>query len=231
MLALSLWLACATLAEPAAPPDAPPPEAAAAPAPEATPVAAPVPPGEAAPASDTGTIVAGPDAAEAEPVPAAFQLTGFLPSDRIAVDAVLDLGTTFDSLDGGVDVHLRYRGFLAGVIVGGTRWSSNSEQLEWTRTLGLEAGYAWAPARLRLEGAVGYGRATDRREPASGSEQSTGDFLRVRAAADWVVAGGEGWRVAAGAGVFWRTVQGLSWSPPDHQEFGIGLRLCGEVGW
>src|SRR5512137_954385 len=229
MLPLSLWLACAALAEAPAPPAPSPPAEAAAPAPAAAPVAAPVPPGDAAPAPDAGTVVAGP--APAEPAPPAFVLTGFLPSDRIAVDAVLTLGTTFDSLDGGVDAHLRYRGFLAGVIVGGTRWSGNSESLEWTRTLGLEAGYAWSPARLRLEGAVGYGRATERREPAGGPEQSTGDFLRVRAAADWVVAGGEGWRVAAGAGVFWRTVQGLSWSPPDHQEFGIGLRLCGEVGW
>jgi hypothetical protein len=227
MLPLSLWLACAALAEPPAPPAPTPPAQAAAPAPEATPVAAPVPLGDAAP--DAGTVVAGP--APAEPAPPAFVLTGFLPSDRIAVDAVLTLGTTFDSLDGGVDAHLRYRGFLAGVIVGGTRWSSNSESLEWTRTLGLEAGYAWSPRRLRLEGAVGYGRATDRREPAGGSEQSTGNFLRVRVAADWVLAGGEGWRVSAGAGVSWRNVQGLSWAPSDHQEVGIGLRLAGEMGW
>jgi hypothetical protein len=227
MLALSLWLTCAALGDPPVVAAAPPVEVAA---------PAPVPEPPAAFAIDAqGVAVVKDQPAPPEPRPAETTsrsvLTGFLPADRPAVSVALGLGTSFKAVDGGVDVLVRYRGVLAGVIVAGSDWGSNSDRIAWTRTLGLEAGYAWAPARYRVEGALGYGKATERRDLAGGAEQSSGQFLRVRLAVERVLLGGEGWRVAAGAGAWWRRVQGLSWSPADHQEFGVGLRIAGDLGW
>jgi hypothetical protein len=220
MIALSLWLTCAALA---GPPSVP--AQAASTAPEQVPDAA------AAPAADGDDLVVAKDEpGPAEPAPP-FVLTGFLPADQLAVGALLGAGSTSKSNDASVDIHLRYHGVLAGVIVGGSDWRSNSDDISWTRTMGVEAGYGWAPSRLRLEAALGYGKSTERREPPGGGIQSSGQFLRARLAGDWAVLGGEGWRVAVGAGLYWRRIQGLSWSPAEHQEFGLGLRISGELGW